>query len=788
MEKFQAETIEEYAQSCRQQISDNILSMMKDEYINETNRLRQIGFEERRKWKHYIHSKKGQEEYQSLLEGSEKYQMLLAEQIYSDPVFIEEYKNYCEAERKKYEKKLNEKKVFNELKQYVSSNYTRGENGDKFLQVLIQTVDMEIESYFSNECVYIPVKDHDILLCYADISSIKMRDVMDFCENYNGYIRKLLLGSVEEHINLYRSARKILIADPEIEKYRESVTDEQLYGKINSFVSCNKDFIIGCMEEKYTLTYTMTLINTKNKLYAGKFDKCMHYEEMKKAVHDGMLLAIPENYIDFFPLARMMHRKFILHIGGTNSGKTYSSIEAMKKAGDGIYLGPLRLLAAEQYEKLNREGYPCTLHTGEEKKEVPDAKFSASTIEMLNFNRKYSVAVIDEAQMISDRFRGGAWTNALLGILADEIHVCAAPQAENLLKKIIESCGDEYSIQYHERSTELIFESDRFRMEKDKVQKGDAFIVFSKKNVHAVANDLKMRMNLNPSIIYGALPYDVRQNEADKFLNGITDVVVTTDAVGVGMNLPIRRIVFLESSKYDGRKTRLLLPEEVKQIAGRAGRFGIFDKGYVTSYEETEYIRKCIDMKLPDIKCAFLRFPENLAHINGSLSYIISQWKKMKVNSGFQKADVSHEEKLCEVAEKYTDDKNLIYGFITIPFDDNNEKLFDLWLDMLKAKLNGIHLNLKDISPLSDKDVRFMNLQELEDSYKVCDLIFYYNEKFEDCLESPYVMEEKEMISKAIIKWLDEHEFPKRQCKRCGRYLPWHSKSNICSKCRNLQA
>ena len=115
------------------------------------------------------------------------------------------------------------------------------------------------------------------------------------------------------------------------------------------------------------------------------------------AIRTAIVNSIPENYIDFFPLARAMERHFVLHIGPTNSGKTHDAMEALKEAENGIYLGPLRLLAFEQYEALNGAGYPCSLVTGEERLEEEGAMFQASTIEMLNTQREYEVAVIDEA-------------------------------------------------------------------------------------------------------------------------------------------------------------------------------------------------------------------------------------------------------------------------------------------------------------------------------------------------------------------------------------------------------
>ena len=69
---------------------------------------------------------------------------------------------------------------------------------------------------------------------------------------------------------------------------------------------------------------------------------------------------------DEYPLARTMKRHFILHIGPTNSGKTYEALERLKTAASGVYLGPLRLLALEIYDRFHGEGIPCAMVTGEE--------------------------------------------------------------------------------------------------------------------------------------------------------------------------------------------------------------------------------------------------------------------------------------------------------------------------------------------------------------------------------------------------------------------------------------
>lgn len=105
------------------------------------------------------------------------------------------------------------------------------------------------------------------------------------------------------------------------------------------------------------------------------------------------------------------------HVGPTNSGKTYAALQALRKAPNrGIYLAPLRLLAAEVKERFVREGYPCNLITGQEQELMDGAKLTSSTVEMLPSNEHYDVAVIDEIQMLGDIQRGNAWTRACMSL------------------------------------------------------------------------------------------------------------------------------------------------------------------------------------------------------------------------------------------------------------------------------------------------------------------------------------------------------------------------------------
>jgi len=62
---------------------------------------------------------------------------------------------------------------------------------------------------------------------------------------------------------------------------------------------------------------------------------------------------------------------------------------------------------------------------------------------------------------------------------------------------------------------------------------------------------------------------------------GLLKIVSGTDTLGVGVNVPIRTVLFTKLCKFDGLKTRLLTIRDFKQIAGRAGRKGYDDQGWV---------------------------------------------------------------------------------------------------------------------------------------------------------------------------------------------------------------
>jgi ATP-dependent RNA helicase SUPV3L1/SUV3 len=157
-------------------------------------------------------------------------------------------------------------------------------------------------------------------------------------------------------------------------------------------------------------------------------------------------------------------------------------LNCLKNAKSGIYCSPLRLLAFEIYQTLNSEDIKCSLVTGEEYRYIPESTHISSTIEMADINQIFDVAIIDEIQMISDLERGCAWTNALLGLVASEIHLCGDSSCVNLIKKICQTNGEELEIKEYKRLNELVFEDSSLRNNWKILKPRDCVIAFSRKD------------------------------------------------------------------------------------------------------------------------------------------------------------------------------------------------------------------------------------------------------------------------------------------------------------------
>jgi ATP-dependent RNA helicase SUPV3L1/SUV3 len=281
---------------------------------------------------------------------------------------------------------------------------------------------------------------------------------------------------------------------------------------------------------------------------------------------------------DSFPLARRMHRKLILHVGPTNSGKTHTALRTLATARVGAYGGPLRLLAHEVFERLNtgqivplgaeatdhemdetsnfdvqvpgtpravlKHGNvsfarPCNLRTGDERRSVEGATLYSCTVEMLSLDKRYDVVVVDEIQMIADPERGSAWTAAILGSAAEELHLCGEERAVPIIEALAEITGDELIINRYQRLSPLVVSPRSLERDLTRIRRGDCVVTFSRSNIFKLKNEIEEKIGLRCAVIYGKLPPEIRAEQAALFNdpNSGFDVLVASDAIGMGLNL-----------------------------------------------------------------------------------------------------------------------------------------------------------------------------------------------------------------------------------------------------------
>ncbi|MBD5586822.1 RNA helicase [Clostridium botulinum] len=539
-------------------------------------------------------------------------------------------------------------------------------------------------------------------------------------------------------------------------KKLESMKDENIrnFKEVYNNYSHLLDYISKKLVKNYNIKhntnfdfYEIIKGNRKNYLKSGIMSVLItrHIPTMIFKEFDRIF---PKNPKDEYKEVRHMNRKFYLHLGETNTGKTYNSMERLKESKKGIYLSPLRILALENFEKLNKEGIMCNLITGEEEIKKEKAQHVCCTIEKLDINEEYDVAIIDEIQMIDDDQRGSAWTRAILALRCKEIHVCGALNTKELIINIIEDCGDEYELKEYFRNIPLKIEEEAFKL-KD-IKKGDALVTFSKKKVLQLA-DYYGDLGIKTSVIYGNLPPEVRKKQYEQFMSGDTNILITTDAIGMGVNLPIRRIVFMDIRKFDGNDMRYLTSQEIKQIGGRAGRLGIYDIGYLASYGNTQnFVKEMIEVYDRKIYEAVIEPSEAILDVKSlPLREKLALWSTREEKSLlYRKMDIGEKILVLDSIKNYKLPEKYQWQLLKVPFDVTNINIMNAFLKYVNEIFIG---NFKSISKprLNSKD-----LYDLELYYQKLNLYYSLSKNFNLDFDESWVYDERTKLSIEINKVL----------------------------------
>ena len=255
-------------------------------------------------------------------------------------------------------------------------------------------------------------------------------------------------------------------------------------------------------------------------------------------------------------------------LGPTNTGKTYTAFEKLLSFSSGIFGFPLRLLARENYDKaVKRIGLnKVALITGEEKIYPKEAKYFFCTVESMPNNISVDCVIIDEVQLAADYERGHIFTDRILNLKGNfQTIFLGSLNIENLLKKIYPNI----IIEKKKRFSQLTFSK---KQNFSKLEPRSAIIAFNINKVYEIAENIRTHKG-GAAVVLGSLSPRTRNAQVEVYENKNVDYLVATDAIGMGLNLNINHVSFSSLEKFDGRYNRNLAPNELGQIAGRAGRY-----------------------------------------------------------------------------------------------------------------------------------------------------------------------------------------------------------------------
>lgn len=516
---------------------------------------------------------------------------------------------------------------------------------------------------------------------------------------------------------------------------------------------------------------------------------------MERSQEAGALSALLDEdrfrrYAEHFPEARGLGRRLVLFVGPTNSGKTYNALNALAAAGGGIYLAPLRLLALEGQEELEKRGCVTSFVTGEERDIKPGALFQSSTIEMINLSRVVEAAVVDEVQLLADPDRGWAWSAAIIGAPARTVYMTGSPESVPLVQAIAEYLREPLEIRRLERFNPLRVQEAPSRL--DQLEPGTAIICFTRRDCLGLKQELEQKHRV--AVIYGNLSPQVRREEARRFRSGEADILVATDAIALGLNLPIRTVLFYTVTKWNGREQVPISNPEVRQIGGRAGRYGKADVGYVGAFARANLRRIESALSAPHHQ------ETNTIQVRPSLSHVLALGDSLKTGrlapllDLFQKrvrfddpllttADLEEMLALAEICDHYPLALSDKFTFACVPVDTRSETMvgrYKRWLkNFAKGLPSPVETRTFTHAERLDQDELFQAELEVKLLTGYAWLSYRYPEAFPDTERCEAHRSE---LNAVIERTLRQREIARR-CQSCGGPLPALHRFAICESC-----
>jgi ATP-dependent RNA helicase SUPV3L1/SUV3 len=316
--------------------------------------------------------------------------------------------------------------------------------------------------------------------------------------------------------------------------------------------------------------------------------------------------------------------RLVAVLGPTNTGKTHLAVERMLGHASGMIGLPLRLLAREIYDRIvkARGARAVALITGEEKIVPPRPQYFVCTVEAMPLSREVEFLAVDEIQLCADPERGHVFTHRLLHARGTaETMLLGAGTMAPLVRRLLPHA----EIVTRERFSDLTYSGPK---KLTRLPRRSAVVAFSADQVYAIA-ELIRRQRGGAAVVMGSLSPRTRNAQVALYQSGEVDFLVATDAIGMGLNMDVDHVAFAGLRKFDGKRTRFLHPQEIGQIAGRAGRYqrdGTFGVTGEAEDMDPDLVEAVQDHRFEPVAAAEWRNPKldftSLANLQKSLAQL----------------------------------------------------------------------------------------------------------------------------------------------------------------------
>ena len=222
----------------------------------------------------------------------------------------------------------------------------------------------------------------------------------------------------------------------------------------------------------------------------------------------------------------------------------------------------------------------------------------------------------------------------------------------------------------------------------------------------------------------------------------------------------------------------LFAAEEIRQIGGRAGRFGVYDEGFVTATIDSETIWQGFSAPVEPIKQAMLGFSDLVLRVDHDLLEVLQVWNSIPAIEPYKKMPIDRYIFILKTLQEcgLALDKEQSLRAATIPFDEREEELMDYFLLYCGQYLAGREIEW----PRRGKS----SLDGLELYSQMLDLYYSFCRAFRQPVDLDWLRTEKEntalQINELLVRELSQKG---KSCQVCHAPMPISSKFRVCYKC-----